>query len=155
MTTSSDAHSFIRARMESNVPTCPPDGVPLKLRWRGEDGGPLPDNPSAFAFTIFDAAMSSVIETGGGRGRNRHRNPASAEVFIFVPNGWGLKPATDLAETIAALFRSVNESGVFVDSATVYPGGPGSELSIPGLPSEVENYMWSAVGIEYRFDLSG
>ena len=140
--------------MEANTPNGP-DGVPLVLRWRGEDGGPLPDTPSAFAFTIFDATVSSVIEIGGGRGRNRHRQPSSAEVYIFVPNGWGLKPATDFAEAIAALFRSINQSGVTVESATVYPGGPGTELSVPGLPSDVENYIWSAVAIEFHYDLIG
>jgi hypothetical protein len=154
MTTVSEAHAFIRSRLEGNTPV-DPDGVKISLRWRGEDGGALPDTPAPFAFTTFDAAMSGPIEMGGGRGRNRHRQPSSAEVFIFVPNGWGLKPATDLAEAVATLYRAVNESGVTVDSATVYPGGPGSELSIPGLPSEVENYIWSAVGIEFHFDLIG
>lgn len=154
MTTASDAHAFIRSRMEANIPN-DPNGTPVTLRWRGEVGDPLPDSPSPFAFTLFDATISGVIEIGGGRGRNRHRQPSSAEVYIFVPNGWGLKPATDLAETIAALFRSINQSGVTVESATVYPGGPGSELSIPGLPSESDNYMWSAVGIEFHYDLIG
>jgi hypothetical protein len=154
MTTASEAHSFIRGRIESNVPN-DKDGVSITLRWRGELGNPLPDTPSTFAFTFFDASLSGVIENGGGRGNLRHRNPGRAEVYIFVPNDWGLKPATDLAEAFATLFRAVNQSGVVVEAATVYPGGPGSELSIPGLPSDVENYIWSACEIDFYFDLIG
>ena len=156
MTTSSAAYAVLRSLLEANIPANPETGGPaISLRWRGEDGGPLPDVPAPFFFTMFDASRSGVIEVGGGRGANRHRNPSSADVFIFVPNGWGLAPPTTLAESVATIFRPINQSGVVVESATVYPGGPGSELSIPDMPSEVGNYMWSAVGIEFYFDLIG
>lgn len=156
MTTATEAFDAIRAVMEANVPANPKAGGPaIAYRWQGETSPPLPDTPSPFIYTVFAALRSDTIEIGGGRGANRHRNPAEADVFIFVPNGWGQKYGTDLAEHFASLFRSYRANGVTVDSATVYPGGPGSEIAVPGLDNEAGNYFWAGCGVRFHFDLTG
>lgn len=157
MTTASEAHAFLRGLLEGTVPT---DGAnfsdaPIKLRWFGDNDGPLPPREVPFAFTIFDAGRSGVIERGGGRGHLRHRNPGTMDSFVFTEIRTGLKRATDISEQIAALYRSVNQSGVVVDSVTVFPGGPGSQLQVPGLSAEVGSYMWSGCSVEFYHDLIG
>jgi hypothetical protein len=159
MTTITDANELIRARLEGNVPTDGAmfGGAPIKLRWHGDNRAddPLPDTPTPFAFTVFDAARSNFIEHGGGRGSNRHRNPGMAQVFIFTPIDTGLKRASTIAEQVKTLFLPVNESGVVVESATVYPGGPGSEMKIAGLESAVGDYFWSGCEVEFYCDQIG
>lgn len=156
MTTATEAFAVIRAVMEANAPENPKAGGPaIAYRWFGETGPALPDQPSPFVYTVFAALQSDTIEIGGGRGANRHRNPAEADIFVFVPNGWGLGCVTDLAEHFARLFRSHRNSGVTVDSATVYPGGPGSEIAVSGLDNEAGNYIWAGCGVRFHFDLTG
>jgi hypothetical protein len=155
MTTASQAHEWFKAKLAAAA-LADAAGTPLPLQWFGQNDNPvLPDLPAPFLFTVFDASPSAPIEIGGGRGRNRHRCPGSAEVFVFVPRGSGLKAATDIGEAVASLFRPLNDSGVTVDSATVYPGGPGSELSISGLPAVVGDYFYAGAGIEFHFDVTG
>jgi hypothetical protein len=157
MTTASDAHAVIRTLLESSVPNDGSEfgGGPIVLRWFGDNDGPLPPVEQPFAFIIFDASRSSVIERGGGAGHLRHRNPAIADVFVFTEIRSGLKRATDIAEQVAAIYRSVNQGGVVVEAVTVYPGGPGSQMQVAGLSAEVGNYMWSGCSIEFRYDLIG
>lgn len=176
MTTASEAYDVIRAVMEANVPLDPripdeidfgalpwgelpwtgrPPHAPLVYRWFGEFGPPLPDQPAPFVYTVFTAQRSDVIEIGGGRGANRHRNPAEADILVFVPNGWGQRVATDFAEHFAGLFRAYRDNGVTVDSATVYPGGPGSEIAVPGMDNEAGNYFWAGCGVTFYYDLTG
>jgi hypothetical protein len=155
MTTASEAIAAIRAAIEANVPVHPVTNAALPLGWLGEAALVLPNEPSPFVYTVFDAAPSDVIEIGGGRGANRHRNFGAAQILIFVPVGWGLQYATDYAEGFAAVFRSYRQDGVTSDRVTVYPGGAGSALSVPGLSSEVANYFWSACDVEFYHDLIG
>lgn len=155
MTTASDAIAIIKAMIEANPQQHPTSGVPLPMYWQGDDPPQLPDVPSPFIYTAFEAAKSDTIEIGGGRGSNRHRNPGAVIVFAFVPLGWGLQYGTDFAEALAAPFRSYRANGVTVDSVTVYPGGPGSEIAIPGMDTEAKNYFWSGIEAEFYFDLIG
>lgn len=162
MTTAAAAYGVIRALLEANKPS-----ALTALRWQNEfedSNGNLilPDEPAAFAYTEFLASPSSVIEIGGGRGANRHRNSAHVDVYVFVPRGTGMVVTNaqsvgclDIAEQIAALFRPLRSGGVSVDDVTVYPGGNGSDLKPPGLASEVGNYFWAAVGVSLHFDLTG
>lgn len=154
MTTASDAYGVIRSVIEANVPN-DQNGRPIDLRFYGDQAPLLPSIPQPFAFILFDASRASVIEVGGGRGANRHRNPGIAAIYLFVPQDWTLKVATDLAESIATLFRSYRQNGVSCESATVYPGGLGSQMKPPGTDSEVDNYMWACCEIEFYFDLTG
>ncbi|WP_445488596.1 hypothetical protein [Rhodopseudomonas sp. RCAM05734] len=154
MPTASEANATIRAVIEGAAPLDPNSGEAIPLRWRGEDNPPLPDRPAPFAFTLFGARRSGVIETGGGRGANRHRNHGVAEIFVFVPKDWGERYGTDFAEAFAAALRPYRANGVSCEDATVYPGGDGAEIAVPGL-AEPGNYFWSACEVNFYFDLIG
>lgn len=104
---------------------------------------------------FFNAARSSTIENGRGRGHNRHRNQGIMVAYVFIPQGWTLKIATDAAEAIATLYRPLNQSGVIVDTATVFPGGEGSQVRPPGVESDVANYLWAACEVEFHHDQLG
>ncbi|WP_420133960.1 hypothetical protein [Rhodopseudomonas sp.] len=155
MTTLSGALAAIRSAITANVPSHPQTHQPLPIGWLGDDALVLPDVPSPFVYTLFDANRSGVIENGGGRGANRHRSSGVATILVFVPIGAGLQVATDFAEVFAAVFRPFKQGGVTCDAVTVYPGGPGSSISVPGLDSEAANYFWAACDVEFYFDLIG
>ncbi len=76
-------------------------------------------------------------------------------MFVFVPLGWGLKYGTDYAEALASPLRSFRADGVTIDRVTVYPGGPGSEIAVPGMDNEANSYFWSGLEAEYYHDLIG
>ncbi len=153
MTTASDAIALIKGLIEDTPLLHPESGDRLPRYYQGDDAPVLPDTPSPFIYVMFAARKSGVIETGGGRGSNRHRNPGSVAGFVFVPLGWGLQYGTDYAEVLAAPLRSFRAGGVTVDRVTVYPGGPGSEIAVPGMDNEAKNYFWSGLEAEYYHDL--
>ncbi|HEY0328805.1 MAG TPA: hypothetical protein VGC77_06845 [Rhodopseudomonas sp.] len=155
MTTASEAIAVIKDLIEGNPQLHPESGDALPMYWQGEDAPALPGTPSPFIYTVFDAERSDTIEIGGGRGSNRHRNPGTASIFVFVPIGWGLLYGTNYAEALAAPFRSYRANGVTIDAVTVYPGGPGSEIAVPGMDNETKNYFWSGCEIEFYHDLIG
>lgn len=147
MTTASGAYDVIRARIEANITSTP-------IFWQGEDKA-LTDQPAAFFYVEFLSDPAFLASFGGGRGSNRYRNPARIDAYAFVPQGWGLRPATDLAETMAALFRSYRDTDISCMEATVHPLGHGSEIKPPGLSSEVGNYFVAVAEISLTFDLIG
>lgn len=152
MATASEAFAVLRGILEA--------GLLLPLRWQNEDadsGGAvaLPDTPAAFVYTIFEPQRAELVSFGGGRGQNRYRNPATLDMFVFVPRGQGLAVAMDYAETAATLFRSYRDTTVSCFAATVYAGGSGAELRPPGLASEVNAYFYAAVEVELFYDLIG
>ena len=155
MTTASQAIAALKSLIEDNPQLHPDSGEPLPMYWQGDDPVRLSDTPSPFIYTSFEATKSATIEIGGGRGSNRHRNPGSASLFVFVPVGWGLQYGTDYAEALAAPLRSFRAGGVTIDRVTVYPGGPGSAIAVPGMDSEAKNYFWSSVEADFYFDLIG
>jgi hypothetical protein len=153
MTTTSQAYKILRGRLEA-ANSLPP------LRWQGEDedslgNAALPDIPAPFLYTEFITEPGDLVSFGGGRYRNRYRHPARLDIYVFVPRGWGLVPATDYAETAASLFRSYRDDDVSCSTANVYPGGDGAMLKPIGMPSEVTNYFWATTEIELFFDLIG
>lgn len=150
MTTASAAYAVIRSRFEANKPA----GL-TALRWQNEDGEALPNQPAAFAYTEFLTDQASIASYGGGRGNNRYRNPARIVVYVFVLRGEGLAVATDLAEQVAAIFRSYRDDDISCFEASVLPGGDGADLKPPGLSSEVDNYFWAGVEIVLFFDQIG
>lgn len=155
MTTATEAIAVIRGMIEANVPVHPVTSVPLVLGWQGEDAMVLPDERVPFVYTVFKASRSTPIEIGGGRGSNRHRNPGVATIFVFVPIGWGLQYGTNYAEGFAELFRPFRADGVTCDRVTVYPGGPGADIAVPGIDNEATSYFWSGCEVEFYFDLIG
>jgi hypothetical protein len=153
MTTASEAYGILRGILEGAA------GLP-PLRWPNEDEDStgaiaLPDTPAPFLYSEFYLDTGDMAGFGGGRGANLYRNAAWFDVFCFVPKGWGLAPATDTAETVAALFRSYRDAKLTVFLATVRPGGDGASLRPPGLPSEVTNYFWAATECRVSFDAIG
>jgi hypothetical protein len=150
MTTASTAHALIKARIEANKPASV-----VSLRWQNEDGDPLPAEPAPFLYTELDPEKQYLAGFGGGAGANLWRNPARAVCFVFVPRGWGLQPATDLAETIAALFRGYRTSDLSCFDVSVYTLGTGSGIRPPGVDSEADNYFCAACEVSLQFDLVG
>lgn len=155
MPTAAEAVAAVRSTIEAVAPVHPQTSAPLPFGWQGEAPLLLPATPSPFVYTLFDASPDGVIEIGGGRGGNRHRQSLVAEILVFVPIGWGLAYGLNYAEAFATVFRSFAGSGVVCDRVTVHPGGPGSQLSVPGLDNEANNYFWSGCEAEFYFDLIG
>ncbi len=153
MTTASQAYGALRTRLEESAPIY--NGALIILRWQNEDGGPLPDDPAPFVYGEFITERGRLAGFGGGRGRNLYRNPAVFDLYVFVPRGVGLAPASDLAESIAVLFRSFRSEHVSCFDASVLPGGDGADLKPPGLSSEVGNYFWASVEVSLFYDQVG
>lgn len=152
MTTSVEAYAVLRARLAS--------GLDIPIRWQGEDADnqgnvDIPNVPAAFAYAEFYVDPAEAIGVGGGRFKNVYRNPARFEVYIFVPRGWGLPPALEYAEQVAALFRSYRDTDISCFDCTVFAGGDGTSLTPPGLSSEVGNYYYSVAAANLWFDQVG
>ena len=150
MTTASTAHALIKARIEANKPASV-----VSLRWQNEDGDPLPADPAPFLYTELDPDKQYIAGYGGGIGNNLWRNPARIACFVFVPRGWTLLVATDLAETIAALFRSYQPAEFKCFGASVYTLGTGSSIRPLGVDSEADNYFCAVAEIELHYDQIG
>lgn len=150
MTTVSDAHALVKARIEGNKPA-----AVTALRWQNEDGDPLPDTPAPFLYTELVTDPQFLAGFGGGTGSNRWRNPARIDCYAFVPRGEGLAAATDIAEAIATLFRGYRSNDLQCFEATVYPLGAGSSIKPPGLSSEVDNYYCAVCEASMHFDQIG
>jgi hypothetical protein len=152
VTTVSRRYAAIRTRIEAAT------GL-RRSRSTGmnEDVDQLPDDP-AFAFVVFtelNPEKQYLAGFGGGIGANLWRNPAVIDCYAFVPRGWGLQAATDLAETMAALFRGYRDGDLQCFSATIIPLGAGASIKPPGLDSEVDNYYAASVEIDMHFDQIG
>jgi hypothetical protein len=150
MTTASTAHALIKARIEANKPASV-----VSLRWQNEDGDALPAEPAPFLYTELNTERQFIAGYGGGLFLNLWRTSARIECFAFVPRGWGMSPATDLAETIAALFRSYQPDEFKCFGATVSPLGTGSGINPPGVDSEADNYYCAVAEIALHYDQIG
>lgn len=152
MTTTAQAFAAVRARLDD-----PGSGIAIPLHWQGDDPPILPDEPTAFAFIVFnnEGSKPGPSEFGGGRGNNRYRNRARVEAYVFTPHGEGLAGALEHAETIAARLRSYRDADISCFSSDVIPVGEGSGLAPPGLASEVNNYQCAVAETEFHFDQIG
>lgn len=151
MTTAAQAFSAVKTRLSAVG-----SGISIPLRWQAEDGGALPDTPSAFGYVEFLAGGGSLVSFGGGRGSNRYRHRARVHAFVFTPNGDGLSTALTHAETIAARLRSYRDDDISCFEATVHGGGHGPDVSPPGLSRNALNDYWYAVAeIALFYDLIG
>lgn len=148
--TASQALAAVRARLEAGAFAFP-------LRFQGDPESPLPDQPTTFAFVVFnnDGSGRGPAAFGGGRNANLYRNQATVDVYVFVPNGQGLSVATDAAELVAAQLRSFRDASISCFAADVIPVGEGSQLKPPGLNSEVSNYQCAIAEIAMHFDQIG
>lgn len=152
MTTAVEAYDAIRDRIDASD-----SGIALPLRWQGEDGGLLPDTPAAFGYGVFENFGSKPGPTafGGGLNNNLYRNGGYLNVYVFVPNGQGIRKAMQEAETVAARLRSYRATHILVRAADVIPLGDGASIAPPGLQSEVNNYQCALVEAEFGFDQIG
>jgi len=148
MTTAAQAFAAIRSRLES-------EGLSFPLRFQGDTQEALPGQPAPFAYVEFHPERAVLASFGGGRGENRYRNPARIDAYVFVPQGHGLVEAVTRAEQIAALFRSFRDVDISCFEASVLSGGHGSEMTVPGMSSEVNNYWYAAVEVRLFFDQIG
>lgn len=148
MTDVAAAYDALRSRAESGN-----FGMPIV--WREEDNAALPDTPAPFVYFEIDAERGRVVELGGGRGNNRYRNGGELVAYVFVPRGWGMRPALARAETVAARFRSYRDAHVTCAEATVLPVAEGEGLAPPGVRSPAENYAAAMAVIRFRFDQIG
>ena len=129
----------------------------FSLYWHGDDPPILPDTPTAFAYLVFNNQGSRLVSFGGGAGNNRYRNRAMLEAFVFAPmNGAdGMASLMTLAEGIAARLRSYRDATISCYGADVIPVGPGSNISPPGMQSEVSNYLCAVAEVHIEFDQIG
>ena len=157
MTTTSQAFDAIVARLVAS-------GTTLPLRYQGENGlnndPPVDDLGRALPFVLVDFDVhghptGGPDAFGGGQGANLYRNPSTLTLYVLVPQGEGLKSATDKAEVLAPWFRSHRDSDISCFAATVRPGGKGSSLAPPGVDSAVDNYFWAAVEVDMHFTQIG
>jgi hypothetical protein len=151
-TTASQAYVAIRAQLEGNV------AITIPLRWQGENGDPLPNPPSAFAFVDFnnDGSGRGPTAFGGGPSANLYRNQARVDVYVFVPNNAGLQAALDFAETIAGRLRSFRDGNVSCFSADVVPIGSASHIALPGFSTGVAgDYQCVVAETSFFFDQIG
>jgi hypothetical protein len=146
VTTTSQAFDALRARIGAA-------SLPFRVIYQNEKFV-LPDAPTTFVYVEFIVDRGSIVAFGGGRGNNVQRNPASLHAYVFVPQGMGLKAATDAGELIASQLGGYRDTDVSCFDATVRPGGDGMELVPPGMTSAVDGYYWARVDVELFFDQS-
>ena len=148
MATTTEAIAAVRSRLDSG-------GIAFTLYYDGDDAPILPDTPATFGYVEFQGQGSVAAAYGGGRGGNVYRNSALVNVWVFSPIGYGAEAATTHAEPVAARLRSYRDEVISIFKADVIHMGQGSNLSVPGLVSEVSNYQCALVEAELIFDLIG
>lgn len=159
MTTITTAFDAVRSRLEGGSYT-DGNGNTLTgwLRFQGEAGGALPDTPAPFAYVELEnfGAGRFPVAYGGGAGSNLYRNEGVVTVYVFVPNGEGVRVAVALAEQVAARMRSFRDSDISCFAAAVHPIGSGENLAPTGLTSnEVNNYTCATAEVAIHFDQIG
>ena len=140
------AWAAVRARIEATVS--------LPVYWPEEDK-PLPDVPAAFVFVELTMDRPQVIEIGGGRGANRHRNTGEVNAYVFVPRGTGMDNALTKAEAVAAALRGHRGSGITMETCGVHPVGQGEALAPNGMDSASGNYACAVASAPIFFDQTG
>jgi hypothetical protein len=152
VTTATQALAAVKTRLSGGSFT-------FSFYWLGDDPPVLPDTPTTFAFVIFNNDGSGFGPTayGGGQGANLYRNQATIDAFVFSPptGADGMGPVMTHAESIAARLRSFRDDNISVDAADVEPIGHGSNISVPGLESEVNNYLCAVARVKVHFDQIG
>jgi len=90
-------------------------------------------------------------------GSNIYRSRATLEAFVFSPSTGanGMAPVMAQAETVAARLRSYITNDLRCFAVDVIPVGPGSQISPPGMQSEVSNYLCAVAEAEIEFDQIG
>ncbi len=148
MPSTDEAIAAVRTRLDSG-------GFAFPLYYDGDDAPILPDTPATFGYVEFMGQGSTLVAYGGGRGSNIYRNTAIVNIWVFSPIGYGSEAATIHAKPVADRMRSYRDENISIFKADVIHLGQGSNLSIPGLISEVSNYQCALVECDLIFDLIG
>lgn len=152
-----EALDAIQSLAGSTIAIAGVDGVTaLPTKWRDSNFN-LPDEPAPFVYFELIAEPANTIERNGGRGRNRHRNRAELNGFVFLPSSWSgsLRKAIAVGEQVALVFRSRRTAGVSYPEATVHPVGEGAAIVPPGMASAAADYVCVVVVTELFFDQIG
>lgn len=146
--TTSEAIAAVRARLDAGSFAFP-------LYYDGDSNPGLPDEPATFAFVEFRNQGSVLAAFGGGRGANVYRNSALVYAFVFTPIGSGPEVATANAEPVAAQLRSYRNDVISCFNSDVVDLVTGSQMTVPGLRNEVNNYMCAIVECALIYDQIG
>lgn len=138
-----EAWALLRARAEAQI-----TGLPMW--WAMENSAP--DESAPFVFFTIVSEKGDFIERGAGRASNRYRNRARLEAYVFVPIGWGMQAALDVAKPVAAAFRRYAVPYLKFEGADIHPVAEGAELVPPGLSSAAGNCACCVVEAPFYFD---
>mgnify|MGYP000467545466 CR=1 FL=1 len=157
--TASQARQACRSRIEA-ASIVDRHSTAVPFRWQNETADSqgntdLPSEPAAFVYCEFITDRGQLAAFGGGVGQNLYRNPAQLVAYVFVPKGEGLDDSEQIAEQIAALFRSYRSAQISCFDASVYPGGDGASLKPPGLSSVDGSYFFAVTEVSLFFDQIG
>jgi hypothetical protein len=152
MTTFAGALAAVRSRLTDT-------SITISLLWQGERPNiPRADNGAAMSFGFIELEVYSaeIVAFGGGAGANIHRNFATVNAYVFVPNEAGLTLAATYAEAIATRLRSFRDSDISCFDAALHPVARGENLAPPGLSrADVGNYQCVIVAVSMFFDQAG
>ena len=130
-----EAMRAVRARIDSG-------GFSFPIFNDGDTSYVFTDIPATFGVYVFDNQGLVAVAFGGGRGQNVYRNSALAHVYVFTPSATGSYDAAAIAaKPVADHLRSYRDDTISIFKSDVFAFGPGTDFSIPGLTSEVSNYM--------------
>jgi hypothetical protein len=151
MATAKEARQAVQTRLVDSSITIP-------IYWQNEQqGNELPDEPTPFAFAVFDNDGPGFGPASFGDGilANRWRNVVRLEVFVFVPQGTGADQADDYAEAICARLRSYRDNTISCFGAHVRETTSGAAITPAGINSAAGNYWCAVAEIDMFFDQVG
>ncbi len=151
MATAKQARQAVQARLADPSITIP-------ILWSNEQQTTdLPDEPTPFAYAIFDNDGPGLgpASFGDGIAANRWRNFVRVEVFVFVPQGTGADLADDHAEAICNRLRSYRDDTISCFGAHVRETVSGQTMTPAGVNSAAGNYWCASAEIDLFFDQIG
>jgi|SRR6516162_387140 hypothetical protein len=143
-----EAITAIKARLDGGSYSFP-------IYYHGDDPPILPDEPSPFAYIVFNNEGSTLAAFGGGRGQNIYRNRARVDSFVFTLAGIGMEATAAAGEQVAGRLRSYRDDVISVFQSDVIDVAPGATLAVPGLSNEVNNYQCAIAETLLFFDQIG
>lgn len=140
MTTVATVHAAIKSRLAAQLPA-------VTFRYQNETA-PLPDTPATYVFVELNVLKQNLAGFGGGRFANLYRSDGFILALILMPiSTAGVDAGLQLAEQVAAVFRSYRDSDISCVDATVRP-----EI---GRTEEGNYTMVASVEVTVTFDQIG
>lgn len=114
MTTVATVHAAIKSRLAAQLPA-------VTFRYQNETA-PLPDTPATYVFVELIVIRQFLAGYGSGRFGNLYRNEGFIQALVLVPiSTAGVDAGLQLAEQVAAVFRSYRDTDISCFDATVRP----------------------------------